>query len=109
MAVDPSVIAGTATPSVAADPGFPTSAPSSSTVGPREAADARRQAGFQMAADEPEDINVNAVISRSQVETFDVIGKAFASNEDARQKMTDAATERRAMMQEQFFARQGLK
>jgi hypothetical protein len=42
-------------PSQPVDPSQPTRA-----FGPVEYADTRRQAGFQMAADEPEDINVNS-------------------------------------------------
>lgn len=57
--------------------------------GAREQTDARRQAGFQMAADEPEDINFNSVVARSQALTVDALGKSFASNEDFRQKMQD--------------------
>lgn len=66
--------------------------------GPREAMDARRQAQFQEAADDPVDVNMNAVMARSQALTVDAIGKSFSANEDTRQKLQD-----------QFLARNGLK
>src|SRR5260370_38312754 len=71
--------------------------------GAREYADTRRQASMQMAADEPEDINFNAVVARSQVETFDVIGKDLPSNNDTRQKMANANLDFRQKMQDRFL------
>jgi hypothetical protein len=64
--------------------------------GPREYADAVRMAKMQMAADEPEDINVNAVVARSQVLTFDTLGKNYESNQDLRQKYADLAFARQS-------------
>lgn len=87
-----------ADPSAADLAGAPQNLPSqpTRTFGPVEASDARRQAGFQMAADEPEDINANALFQKSQMLTLDVIGKGFANHNT-----------RLEMMQEQFFARLG--
>lgn len=57
--------------------------------GPGENADDTRQAQHQMVNDSPVDVNVNAVVARSQVLTFDVIGKAFSANADRRDKIMD--------------------
>jgi hypothetical protein len=66
--------------------------------GPREAADATRQAQQMEADDAPVDVNLNAIMARSQALTVDVVGKEFAANADFRQKVQD-----------QFLARLGLK
>ena len=66
--------------------------------GAREQADETRQAQQGMMNDAPLDVNVNAVVARSQVLTFDAMGKEFVANQDVRQKLQD-----------QFLARQGLK
>ena len=79
------------TASVASDPGFPTAAPSRTTFGPVEDADSTRQAQHMEANDAPVDINLNAVVGRSQTLTFDALGKSFVSNEDLRQKYADLA------------------
>lgn len=74
--------------------------------GARESADAKRQqVDSQMAHDEPEDINVNAVIARSQVLTFDIAGKDFQANTDARQKLTDANNDFRQKLQDRVLAK----
>ncbi len=85
-------------PSQPVDPSQPTRA-----FGPVEYADTRRQAGFQMAADEPEDINVNSAVVRSQMLTLDVLGKEFTSNHDARQKMADANMDIREKLQDRIL------
>jgi hypothetical protein len=58
--------------------------------GPRESADETRQAQQQMVNDAPVDVNMNAVIARSQALTHDVLGKNFESNMDRRTKIADA-------------------
>lgn len=53
-------------------------------------ADETRQAQHQFANDEPTDVNVNAVVARSQVLTIDALGKNYESNADRRNKLADA-------------------
>lgn len=48
------------------------------------------QAEHQLANDAPVDVNMNAIVARSQALTVDIAGKAFQSNFDRRDKMTDA-------------------
>lgn len=48
------------------------------------------QAEHVLANDAPVDVNMNAIIARSQALTVDIAGKAFQSNADRRDKMTDA-------------------
>lgn len=60
------------------------------TFGPVESADETRQAQQQVANDAPADVNVNAVVARSQVLTTDVLGKNFEANADRRNKIADA-------------------
>lgn len=57
--------------------------------GARESADETRQAQQQQANDTPTDVNMNAVVARSQALTFDALGKAFSSNQDRRDKIAD--------------------
>jgi predicted secreted protein len=63
--------------------------PTSSGFGPRESADETRQAQQGVVNDAPVDVNVNAVVARSQVLTTDVLGKNFESNADRRNKIAD--------------------
>lgn len=58
--------------------------------GPRESADETRQAQQQVANDAPVDVNVNAVVARSQTLTVDALGKNYESNADRRNKIADA-------------------
>lgn len=58
--------------------------------GPRENADETRQAQHSQANDTPTDVNMNAVVARSQALTFDTLGKNFEANADLRQKYADA-------------------
>lgn len=48
------------------------------------------QAEHALANDAPLDVNMNAIMARSQALTVDIAGKAFQSNADRRDKMTDA-------------------
>ena len=48
--------------------------------GPGAAADETRQAEFTQANDTPTDVNMNAVVARSQALTFDMLGKNFEAN-----------------------------
>lgn len=63
--------------------------PATYAFGPREDADATRQAQHAAANDVPLDVNLNAVVCRSQALTFDGLGKSFASNQDRRDKIAD--------------------
>ncbi len=58
--------------------------------GPGAAADETRQAEFTQANDTPTDVNMNAVVARSQALTFDMAGKNYESNADLRQKYADS-------------------
>lgn len=58
--------------------------------GPREQADETRQAQQTVSNDAPTDVNVNAVIARSQALTHDVLGKNYEANADRRNKIADA-------------------
>lgn len=57
--------------------------------GAREDADETRQAQHMEANDAPVDVNLNAIVARSQALTFDALGKSFTANEDFRQKVQD--------------------
>ena len=57
--------------------------------GPNALADETRQAQMMAANDTPVDVNVNAVVARSQTLTFDIAGKNYESNADLRQKYAD--------------------
>jgi hypothetical protein len=57
--------------------------------GAREDADTTRQAQHMEANDAPVDVNMNAIMARSQALTVDALGKSFAANEDFRQKLQD--------------------
>lgn len=57
--------------------------------GPRENADDTRQAQHSMSNDSPTDVNMNAIVARSQALTVDALGKGFASNQDRRDKVAD--------------------
>ena len=58
--------------------------------GPNALADETRQAQMMNANDAPVDVNLNAVVARSQTLTFDVAGKNYESNADLRQKYADS-------------------
>lgn len=66
-----------------------TGPPSATGYGPREAADDTRQAQQTVSNDAPTDVNMNAIIARSQALTVDLAGKAFTSNQDRRDKLFD--------------------
>lgn len=72
-----------------AEPAMENSPPATFGFGPREDADTTRQAQHQMANDAPVDVNMNAIMARSQALTIDALGKSFAANEDFRQKLQD--------------------
>ncbi len=57
--------------------------------GPREDADETRQAQHMEANDAPVDVNMNAIMARSQSLTVDALGKSFVSNQDFREKVQD--------------------
>lgn len=61
----------------------------SQAFGPAENADETRQAQHSQSNDTPTDVNMNAVVARSQALTVDIAGKAFASNQDRRDKIAD--------------------
>ena len=57
--------------------------------GPNALADETRQAQMVVANDAPVDVNLNAVVARSQTLTFDIAGKNYEANGDLRQKVAD--------------------
>ena len=57
--------------------------------GPREDADATRQAQHTNANDTPTDVNMNAVVAREQAATLTLMGKNFEANADRRNKISD--------------------
>ena len=61
----------------------------SNAFGAAEDADSTRQAQHSVSNDAPTDINFNAIAARSQALTVDALGKAFASNQDRRDKIAD--------------------
>lgn len=61
----------------------------SRAYGPIETADDTRQAQQSVSNDAPTDVNFNAIVARSQALTVDVLGKAWASNTDRREKLFD--------------------
>ena len=69
-----------------ADPNAPEH---SEGFGPAENADDTRQAQHSQANDTPTDVNVNAVVARSQTLTFDIAGKNFESNANRLAKLFD--------------------
>ena len=56
---------------------------------PTANADETRQAQHMAANDTPLDVNLNAIVARSQALTFDIAGKNFEANGDLRQKYAD--------------------
>lgn len=58
--------------------------------GPGANADDTRQAQHSQANDTPTDVNLNAVVARSQALTFDIAGKNFEAGADRRRIMADA-------------------
>lgn len=58
--------------------------------GPNANADDTRQAQHSNSNDTPTDVNMNAIVARSQALTFDIAGKNFESNADRRNKIFDA-------------------
>lgn len=57
--------------------------------GPGASADETRQAQQTKSNDTPTDVNMEAIIARSQALTIDIAGKEFVSNSDVRQKIQD--------------------
>lgn len=59
-------------------------------------ADETRQAQHQLTNDTPADVNMNAIVARSQALTFDALGKQFAAAADRRTILADAAMGKQA-------------
>lgn len=57
--------------------------------GPNAYADEARQSEFTNSSDTPTDVNMNAIVARSQGLTVDIAGKNFEANADLRQKYAD--------------------
>lgn len=57
--------------------------------GPVENNDDTRQAQHSMSNDAPTDVNLNAVVGRSQALTVDALGKGFAAAQERRQIIAD--------------------
>lgn len=64
--------------------------PTSSGFGPRESADETRQAQQSLANDATLDVNMNAVVGRSQALSVDALGKGFIAAQERRQAIFDA-------------------
>lgn len=64
--------------------------PHSEGFGPAEHADDTRQAQHSQANDTPTDVNLNAVVARSQALTFDIAGKNYEAGADRRRILGDA-------------------
>lgn len=62
----------------------------SQAFGPAEDADTTRQSQHTQANDTPTDVNLNAVVGRSQTLTFDIGGKNYEAGADRRRIMADA-------------------
>ena len=67
----------------------PTSQPTRA-YGPVEQADDTRQAQQTQSNDSPTDVNMNAVVGRSQALTVDMAGKGFTALQERRQIIADA-------------------
>ena len=61
----------------------------SNAYGPVENADDTRQAQQGILSDATLDVNANSVVLRSQVLTFDLLGKIWTANADRREKLAD--------------------
>lgn len=57
--------------------------------GPRESADETRQAQQSVSNDAPTDVNMNAVVARTQAATFTRMADNFEANGDRRNKIAD--------------------
>jgi len=66
-----------------------TGPPPSSGFGAAESADETRQAQQTVSNDAPTDVNMNAIIARSQALTVNIAGKNFEANADRRNKIFD--------------------
>ena len=64
-------------------------APPSPAFGPIESADETRQAQHSFSNDVPVDVNMNAIIARSQALTVDIAGKGFQASADRRHIIAD--------------------
>jgi len=69
-------------------------APPTSTYGAVEATDDTRQAQQTVSNDAPTDINMNAIVARSQALTVDGLGKGFVAAQERRTAVFDAITAR---------------
>jgi hypothetical protein len=58
--------------------------------GPVESSDETRQAQQSQSNDTPTDVNMNAVVARSQSLTFDIAGKNYEAGADRRRIIADA-------------------
>lgn len=59
--------------------------------GAAEHADDTRQAQHSVSNDAPTDVNMNAILARSQAQTTDQAGKNYEGNADRRGKIADFA------------------
>lgn len=92
-----------ATPNVTTSGSEDQTPTASKGFGPREEADATRQAQQREANDAVADVQMNDLFSRSQGITLDVLGKSLVENHDARQKMVDANTDWREIHKGRLF------
>jgi len=72
--------------------------------GARESADAKRQAVDSTSAhDQPEDVNANSLIQKSQIITFDVLGKDFTASAKVAAMVEMANTDWREILKTQLY------
>ncbi len=71
--------------------------------GSREAADAWRMAQQTQSDDSPMDVNANAFVQKSQILTFDVLGKEFAGGMKIRDMVETANTDWREIHKGRLF------
>lgn len=71
------------------EPAIESSPPATFGFGARESADETRQAQQTVSNDAPTDVNMNAIIARSQALTHDVLGKNFEANATRRASLFD--------------------
>ena|SRR3990167_10549971 len=71
--------------------------------GAREQADETRQASQGLLNDTPMDVNANAFVQKSQILTFDVLGKEYASGAKIRDMVDTANTDWREIHKGRLF------
>lgn len=68
----------------------------SNAFGPAESADETRQAQHTQSNDTPTDVNMNAIVARSQALTFDMASKNYEANANRLNAIMNHATGKQA-------------